>query len=78
MVHNAQDNGLIRGLSAYLIPNGVAILQYADDIIICLENNLEGARNTKWLLYLYEAMSGLKINFLKSEIVMVNGDNLIT
>lgn len=39
---------------------------------------MEIARNTKFLLYLYEAMSGLKINFLKSEIVMVNGHNTIS
>lgn len=77
MVHKAQDNGLIRGLAANLITNGVAILQHADDTIICLEDNIERARNTKLLLYLYESMSGLKINFLKSEIVLVNWDNLI-
>lgn len=58
-----------------LIPNGVAILQYADDI--CLENSIETARNTKMLLYMYEIIFGLKINFMKSEIVMVNGDNIL-
>jgi len=53
----------------------VAILQYADDTIICLKNDFEKARNMKLLLYLYEVMSGLKINFSKSEIILVNGDN---
>lgn len=77
MVHNAQNSGLITGLAANLIPKGVAILQYADDTIICIEDDIEKARNVKLLLYIYEAMSGLKINFLKSEIVMVNGDNNI-
>lgn len=76
MIHNAQANGIITGLAANLIPKGVAILQYADDTILCLPNSLEGARNTKLLLYLYEIMSGLKINFLKSEIVMINGDDM--
>jgi hypothetical protein len=33
------------------------------------------ARNMKLLLYLYEMMAGLKINFNKSEIVMINGDD---
>lgn len=32
---------------------------------------MENTINMKWLLYLYEAMSGLKINFSKSEVVMV-------
>ena len=29
----------------------------------------------KLLLYLYELMSGLKINFTKSEVIMINGDS---
>jgi hypothetical protein len=29
----------------------------------------------KLLLYLYELMSGLKINFTKSEVILINGDN---
>jgi hypothetical protein len=33
------------------------------------------ARNVKILLYLFEQMSRLKINFDKSEIIMVGGDN---
>jgi len=75
MVRQAQVNGLIYGLAENLIPNGVAILQYADDTIICLKDDIVVARNMKLLLYLYEVMSGLKINFAKSEIIMINGDN---
>jgi len=48
-----------------LIPHGVAILQYADDTIIYLEEDYENARNMKILLYIYEIMTGLKINFSK-------------
>ena len=29
----------------------------------------------KLLLYVYELLSGLKINFTKSEVIMINGDN---
>jgi len=75
MVKMAQHNGLLCGLAKNLIPKGVAILQYADDTIICLKNDVEKARNMKLLLYLYEVMSGLKINFGKSEVILVNGDN---
>jgi hypothetical protein len=49
----------------HLVPNGIAILQYADDTIICLENSAEKTRNMKILLYMFEQMSGLKINFEK-------------
>ena len=50
-------------MSDNLIPQGVAILQYADDTIICLKENVDNARNMKLLLYTFELMSGLKINF---------------
>ncbi|CAN6320958.1 unnamed protein product, partial [Urochloa humidicola] len=35
----------------------------------------ECAQNIKFLLYLYENMSGLKINFNKSEVIMVSQDD---
>jgi hypothetical protein len=75
MITRAQKNNLITVLISNLIPNGVAVLQYADDTIICLEHDLEKARNMKLLLYMFEQLSGLKINFDKSEILMVVGDN---
>jgi hypothetical protein len=39
-----------------------------------MEEDQETARNMKILLYIYEKMSGLKINFDKSEIVMTSMD----
>lgn len=74
MIRKAQENNLIMGLAANLIPKGVAVLQYADDTIICLKDDIESARNMNLLLYLYEVMSGLKINFNKSEVIIINGD----
>ena len=68
MVRQAQLNGLLCGLADNLIPNGIVILQYADDTIICVKDDLDMARNLKLLLYLYALMSELKINFSKSEI----------
>ena len=53
----------------------MAVLQYADDTILCLKDEVEVARNTKLLLYLFKEMSGLKINFDKSEVVMVKDDD---
>jgi hypothetical protein len=75
MVNRAQESGIVAGLVAHLIPTVVVILQYADDIIVCLENSVEKARNLKLLLYLYEHMSGLKINFDKIEVILIGGDN---
>ena len=39
-----------------------------------MKEDLEIARNIK-LLYLYELMSGLKIKFSKSEVIVINGDD---
>ena len=47
MVIKAQQNGLFKGLAADLIPNGVAVLQYADDTILCFEDNPRNALNIK-------------------------------
>ena len=52
MIKQAQRNGLITGLASNLIDKGVAVLQYADATIICLENNIDATRNMKLLHYL--------------------------
>jgi hypothetical protein len=38
------------------------------------KDDMEGARNLKLLLYIFECMSGLKINFEKSETMLVLED----
>jgi hypothetical protein len=74
MIRKAQTNSLITGLAENLISNGIAVLQYADDTIICLKYEINNARNMKLVLYLYEMMSNMKMNFTKSEVIMINGD----
>jgi hypothetical protein len=69
MIKKAQDEGLIEGLIPHIIHNGCCCLQYADDTIFLIQDCLEGARNLKYILCLFESMSGLKINFHKSEIL---------
>jgi hypothetical protein len=49
-------------------------LQYADDTIVCLKHDMTGAINLKFLLYMYEMLAGLKINFNKSKIIMINDE----
>ena len=44
-------------------------MQYADDTLLFLENNLEKANNLKWLLICFEQMSGMKINYDKSDLL---------
>jgi hypothetical protein len=54
-----------------LIEGGPTHLQYADDTILFLNLDEESICNTKFLLYCFEAMSGLRINYQKSEIFIL-------
>ena len=78
MVLCAQKNGLITGFAVDVVENGVAILRYADDTVLCIEHDPDQALNFKLLLYMFEMMSCLKINFQKSEILAVGGDSIIS
>lgn len=71
MIELAQQNMLLIGLVPEYIDKGIVALQYADDTIICLQDDKNIAINLKLLLYLYEKMPGLKINFLKCEVMMI-------
>ena len=51
-----------------LVEGGLSVLQYADDTILFLEDNVEQAKSMKVVLCAFERLSGLKINFHKSEL----------
>ena len=56
------------GLVPHLVEGGLSILQYADDAILFLEDDLVKANNLKQVFWAFENLSGLKINFHKSEL----------
>jgi hypothetical protein len=64
----AKEEHQFNGIVPHLIDGGLSILQYADDTVVFLDHNIEQARNVKLLLTTFEQMSGLKINFHKSEL----------
>jgi hypothetical protein len=68
MIDNAKLAGKIKGLVPNLIEGGLTHLQYADDTIIFLNMDDQSIIHTKFLLYCFENMSGLKINYQKSEV----------
>jgi hypothetical protein len=70
MLSRANSAGHIRGVVSHLIPGGVTHLQYTDDTMILIEPTDLGIANLKTLLLCFENMSGLKINFDKSEVVV--------
>jgi retron-type reverse transcriptase len=66
MFENAKLTEQIRGLVPNLV-GGITHLQYADDTIIFLNYDDKSILNTKFHLYYFEGMSGMKINYDKSE-----------
>lgn len=51
---------------------GVMCLQYVDDTLLFLGKDLKVAVNMKWMLTCFELISGMSINYHRSEIVLVN------
>lgn len=70
LVQRAEEHSLLEGLGNNE-ENKISILQYADDTIFLLPDNLEYARNLKFILCLFEQLSDLKINFHKSEVFCI-------
>ena len=68
----SKTSGHISGVVGQLVPQGgVTHLQYVDDTMIMVEGSDLDIINLKFLLLCFEAMSGLKINFDKSEVVVL-------
>jgi hypothetical protein len=67
LIKRVKLEGQFDGVAPHLVDDGLYILQYADDIIIFLDYDLEKAKNLKVLLCAFEKLSGIKINFHKTE-----------
>ena len=70
MLSKAVDHNLIAGLCPEVFPGGIICLQYANDTIFSIKDEVESVQNLKFVLGAFEQMSGLKINFHKSELVL--------
>jgi hypothetical protein len=68
MIERAKMDGQFEGVIPHLVVGGLSILQYADDTILFIKHGLEKAKNLKLTLSAFEQLSGLKINFHKSEL----------
>jgi hypothetical protein len=67
----ASRAGQIKGVVPHLIQGGITHLQYTDDMILILELDDNSIANLKFLLIAFEILSGLTINFLKSEVIVM-------
>ena len=70
----AAQHGHILHVVSHLVPDGMTHLQYADDTIIMVDLNDACIAHLKFILLCFEAVSGLKINFSKSEVLVTGVD----
>jgi hypothetical protein len=71
MLDAAAHAGHLRGVVPHLIQGGVTHLQYTDNTILLLDLDDISIANLKFILIAFEILSGLKINFLKSEVIVL-------
>jgi mannosylglycoprotein endo-beta-mannosidase len=45
---------------------------YSVDTLLFIKNDVRQAQNLKWLLSIFEHLSGMRINFNKSDLVPIN------
>jgi hypothetical protein len=76
LLDHASNGGHIKGVVSHLVDNGVTHLQYADDTILLIELDDLAIANLKFILICFEIMSGLKINFFKSEVIVTGVSQL--
>jgi hypothetical protein len=67
MMTKAAGKGMVKGVMSHIIPEGVTHIQYADDTVLMIEGDVGSIINMKFILHCFEWLSGLKINYHKSE-----------
>lgn len=71
MLDKAKLRGVIHGVVPELVEGGLTHMQYVDDTILFLQYSKEDIINLKFILFCYEEMSVMRINYSKSEIFTV-------
>jgi Reverse transcriptase (RNA-dependent DNA polymerase) len=75
---NGIDLGHFEGLGPSIFNNHrVLNLQYTDNTLLFIKTDYLMAEHVKWVLRAFEGLSGLKINFNKSELIALNIDTLV-
>lgn len=78
MLHAASNSKLMKGFRPSHGAEEISHLQFADDTLLFCDANETQICNIKAILLCFEAVSGLRVNFFKSEMigVRVNEDRL--
>ncbi|XP_026439193.1 uncharacterized protein LOC113337828 [Papaver somniferum] len=78
MLKQAQLQGIISGFQVNNEGTLISNLQFAYDTLIFLDANIEQVKNLRIILLSFELLTGLKINFSKSQIFGVGFDGDLT
>ncbi|XP_026411199.1 uncharacterized protein LOC113306484 [Papaver somniferum] len=68
MIKRAQEQGIISGFQVKSDGLNISHLQFSDDTLIFLDADVDQVRNLRAILISFELLTGLKINFAKSQI----------
>ncbi|XP_063941514.1 uncharacterized protein LOC135149664 [Daucus carota subsp. sativus] len=68
LMDKAASTGIFKGFSFGEDSKEITHLQYADDTIVFLDGTVDSARGVKKVLQCFQVLTGLKINYCKSEI----------
>lgn len=68
----ADNEELLKPVGDHFVNGGVTSLQYADDTIVLCSPQPHFVATLKLIIYGFENMSGLKINFNKSLVILLS------
>jgi hypothetical protein len=74
MLDKSAKCGLIQGVLQDFRVGGIVSLQYADDTILFSSADLAHLNNLKHVIMWFEHISGMRVNFHKSEVITLNLD----
>jgi hypothetical protein len=72
MLSKAASNRYVAGFMCSSYLKRVISLQYVDDTLLFLSHDVRAACHLKWLMTCFEKISGVRINFHKSDLTPVN------
>jgi hypothetical protein len=76
MLMKIANKGYISSFMSNVFPGGVMSLLYADDTLLFLDHSCIATCHLKWLMVCFEQISGMKINYHKSDLTPMNLEEL--
>ncbi|GMI99018.1 hypothetical protein HRI_003571100 [Hibiscus trionum] len=74
LIYKAMERGIVKGVCIGSSGYQISHLQFADDLILFLEASEDNIRNTKRVLRIFQAISGLQLNLNKTRMFGINVD----